>query len=243
MGWSLRTCQPILRLAHREQLTGGVGTGRALNSDEIVCIDVSLPEEEHGESGGARVATGWVDGAIRIFDLTAEEVDNPRQQHQLGLTHSLLFHNSDQNDDDNDDDEFVSREPLVLNGHGQSPVRSICFDSANPSRLASGGSDGSVVLWDVVAEVGIFRLLGHRGGITDLAFVSISDNSLSSSKVDALITSSLDGLIKVWDLNAQCCTQTIASQRGEVWTAACRNLSSPYNTRDDHRPCICVHFG
>ena len=51
--------------------------------------------------------------------------------------------------------------------------------------------------------------------------------------MDALITSSLDGLIKVWDLNAQCCTQTIASQRGEVWTAACRNLSSPYNTRDD----------
>ena len=207
VGWSIRTSELIIRLGHREHLTGGVGTGRALNSDEIVCLDVAVDDQ----SQNGKIATGWVDGAIRIFDLTPNEVQRPRH----GLIHSLLFEND--GGEDEEEDEFAQREPLLLNGHGQSPVRTLSFDSSNLSRLASGGSDGSVVLWDTVAETGIFRLLGHRGGITDIVFVHVD-------KVDALITSSLDGLIKVWDLDAQCCTQTIASNRGEVWTATCKNL-------------------
>ncbi|KAL7568733.1 hypothetical protein ACA910_021726 [Epithemia clementina (nom. ined.)] len=229
-GWNTRTCQPVLRLGHREHLTGGVGTGRALNSDEIVCLDVASTtgvedDDDDGASGGVKVATGWVDGAVRIFDLTAEEVRQPRH----GLSHSLLFGGGDDSmdavDDNDGEDNFLQREPLVLNGHGQSPVRTLCFDAANTSRLASGGSDGSVVLWDIVAETGIYRLLGHRGGITDIVFVTIGGIDVKR-KVDALITSSLDGLVKIWDLDAQCCTQTIASHRGEVWTATCRNLGS-----------------
>jgi U3 small nucleolar RNA-associated protein 12 len=41
---------------------------------------------------------------------------------------------------------------------------------------------------------------------------------------DGLITSSLDGLVKVWDLDGQCSTQTIANHRGEVWGAACARV-------------------
>ena len=37
--------------------------------------------------------------------------------------------------------------------------------------------------------------------------------------LDALITTSIDGLAKVWDLRAQCCVQTIASHRGKLWTS------------------------
>jgi U3 small nucleolar RNA-associated protein 12 len=83
--------------------------------------------------------------------------------------------------------------------------------------LASGGSDGSVVLWDIVAETGLFRLLGHRGGITDIMFIQLEN-------FDGLITTSLDGLVKVWDLDGQCCTQTVANHRGEVWGAACARV-------------------
>jgi U3 small nucleolar RNA-associated protein 12 len=58
--------------------------------------------------------------------------------------------------------------------------------------------------------------------VTDLNFVN-----LESGLLDALVTSSLDGLVKIWDLKAQCCIQTIASHRGKVWTSACLRSAAP----------------
>lgn len=205
MGFHLRTTEPTIKIGHREQLSGGVGTGRALNSDQIVCLDVAIPK--HDES--CKVATGWVDGAVRVFDVSSNEMQSERG---CGLVQSLL-------QDSNDQEDFATREPLVLNGHSGSPVRSVVFDSKDASRLASGSSDGSVVLWDIVAETGLFRLLGHKGGVTDISFVV-----LDSGALDVLVTSSLDGLVKVWDLEGQCCIQTIPTHRGEVWGAACLTI-------------------
>lgn len=216
LGYHLRTAEPIVKIAHREQLSGGVGTGRALNSDQVVCIDVAVSNDDSSSSDSStarncRVATGWVDGAVRVFDVHGDEL-NARSG--CGLVQSVL-----QGDGHHHvgDDDFVMREPLVLNGHSGSPVRSLAFDSNNNgTRLASGSSDGSVVLWDVIAETGLFRLLGHRGGITDIHFVQ-----LGSGELDLLVTTSLDGFVKVWDLKGQCCIQTIPSHRGEVWAAGC----------------------
>lgn len=193
LGFSLKQNRLLLKIGHREHLSGGVGTGRALNSDEVVCLAIS----------NDKVATGWLDGAVRVFDVNSKDVAN-----EAGLVHSLIH--------EEEDDEFVMREPLLLQGHANTPVRSICFDEGG-TRLASGGSDGSVVLWDIVAETGLFRLLGHRGGITDIMFVRLG-------VFDGLISTSLDGLVKVWDLDGQCCTQTIANHRGEVWGAACAHV-------------------
>ena len=197
LGFSLKQNRLCLKLGHREHLSGGLGTGRALNSDEVVCLDIS----------GDKVATGWCDGAVRVFDVNSEDVAN-----EAGLVHSLIHE---------EEDDFIMREPLVLQGHASTPVRSISFDKGG-TRLASGGSDGSVVLWDIVSETGLFRLLGHRGGITDIMFLHLGN-------FDGLVTTSLDGLVKVWDLNEQCCTQTIANHRGEVWGAACSRVG----TKDD----------
>jgi U3 small nucleolar RNA-associated protein 12 len=202
MGFNLKSCLPTLKIGHREQLTGGLGTGKALNSDEVVCLDVITSD---GRTT-VKVATGWVDGAVRVFD-----VDQQDMQNSAGLAHSLI--------EDNEDEDFAQQEPLLLNGHNQSPVRTVAFDKVNVSRLASGGSDGSVVVWDIVAETGLFRLLGHRGGITDISFLNLPG-------FDGLVSSSLDGLVKVWDLDGQCCTQTIANNHGEVWGAACMQIKS-----------------
>ena len=73
------------------------------------------------------------------------------------------------------------------------------------------------MLWDIVAETGLFHLLGHRGGITDIMFARLEN-------FGGLITSSLDGLVKIWDLNGQCCTQMIANHLAEVWGAACARV-------------------
>lgn len=227
MGYHLRTTEPTIKIGHREQLSGGVGTGRALNSDQLVCMDVAINrsiDRPSSSSGTCKVATGWVDGAVRVFDVHEDEM-NARSG--CALVQSLL-HDDGQSQYGGDD--FVTREPLVLNGHSGSPIRSIAYDKNNDgTRLASGSSDGSVVLWDIVEETGLFRLLGHRGGITDIHFVQLADGEL-----DLLVTTSLDGFVKVWDLKGQCCIQTIPSHRGEVWAAGCIRIagSGPESTLD-----------
>ena len=101
-GFNLKSCQQTLKLGHREHLTGGVGTGRALNSDEVVCLDVSASTDV---SSSVRVATGWIDGSVRVFDVEPEDL-----QKTSGLAHSLL-------QDNEEGEDFLLREPLVVNGH------------------------------------------------------------------------------------------------------------------------------
>lgn len=199
VGTNLKTSDQVLRIGHREELNGGGGTGKALNSNEVVCLDVNIASD-----GSAKIATGWIDGTVRIFDLQSEEVSNPSH----GLANSLLV-------EDENDSGFVQRQPLVLNGH-DSPVRALVFGNGQNSVLASGGSDGAVVVWDVVSETGLFRLIGHRGGITNLQFIEFG----GKQQQNLLVSSSLDGLVKIWDLSAQCCIQTLASHRGEVLALA-----------------------
>ena len=212
IGFHLRTTNPTIKIGHREDQTDGVGTGRSLNSGQIVCIDVSPTKDE-----GCRIATGWVDGAVRVFTAKYDELNTERGS---GLARSLVSEEQEV-----DDDDCAWREPLVLDGHTGSPIRSIALEAADGTRLASGSSDGAVVIWDTIEECGLFRLLGHRGGVTDVHFVCFE-----SGLLDALVTSSLDGLVKVWDLKGQCCIQTIASHRGKVWTSACLSAEAPNGT-------------
>ncbi len=64
---------------------------------------------------------------------------------KLGLVHSILFPQT------SEQEEFVTRDPLVLNGHSGSPITSLAFNSDDTSTtLASGSSDGTVILWDII---------------------------------------------------------------------------------------------
>ena len=84
------------------------------------------------------------------------------------------------------------------------------------SLLASGGQNGDVVVWDVVAERGLYRLRGHRDAATDLAFV-YSDMDVGISETPrVLLSSSKDSTIKAWDLETQHCVQTLMGHRSEV---------------------------
>lgn len=49
----------------------------------------------------------------------------------------------------------------------QSAVTSLRYN-ASASLLASGSKDTDVIVWDVVGEVGLYRLRGHKDQITDL---------------------------------------------------------------------------
>lgn len=75
--------------------------------------------------------------------------------------------------------------------------------------LASGGVDGHIVVWDVGDEAGRFRLRGHVGPITDLAWIHWERKRF-------VVSASKDGRLKVWDVNQQHCCQTlVVGQTGE----------------------------
>lgn len=123
---------------------------------------------------------------------------------------------------------------VTFNGHRKS-VTALCFDREG-NRLASGSQDTDIILWDVVAENGMFRLRGHRDQITALDFVaspieqvvdSEAGEASSSSAPPAatahqnhLVSTSKDTLLKLWDLQTQHCVSTVVAHRTQVWTLA-----------------------
>jgi len=156
------------------------------------------------DSNHKRLAVGYEDGRIRVYELASRELIVVFNAHSSAVT--CLRYNPDGN------------------------------------ILASGSQDTEIVLWDVIAESGLFRLKGHKGEITDLAFLradprAIDPNAsnlhigasadataveepsiLGSSDNFVLISSSKDSLIKIWDLEQQHCLHTLTGHRGEVWS-------------------------
>lgn len=141
------------------------------------------------EYQGQMVATGYANGAIKVWD---------------SLSGTLV---------------------VSFNGH-KSAVSVLKFD-ATGTRLASGSRDSNIILWDLVGEVGLYRLRSHRDQIVALEFlrgkakIQGEDNEEIDTDEDEemwLLSSGKDGLIKLWDLEAQHCIETHVAHRGESWS-------------------------
>lgn len=101
------------------------------------------------------------------------------------------------------------------------------FDKSG-TRLASGSKDTDVVVWDLVAEVGQYKLRGHKDQVTGVRFVEAESRSqdggdgeemaLDESGDGFLLTTGKDSLIKLWDLSSKHCVEThVAQTNGECW--------------------------
>ncbi|KAL9633487.1 MAG: hypothetical protein Q9204_003375 [Flavoplaca sp. TL-2023a] len=131
-------------------------------------------------------------------------------------------------------DSSISSVVVSFNGH-RSAVNILAFDSEG-SRLASGSKDTDVVVWDLIAEVGLFKLRGHENQITGLHFLqpdaatvgdddetgrSLTPNGTVNGTQDQpgfLLTTSKDAKIKIWDMSSQHCIEThLAQSNGECW--------------------------
>jgi U3 small nucleolar RNA-associated protein 12 len=70
--------------------------------------------------------------------------------------------------------------------------------------MASGSADTYIVIYDLIADTACFKLLGHNEQITNLAsFINL--NPIRGNEETLLISSSKDGLLKIWDLEQQTC--------------------------------------
>ena len=125
---------------------------------------------------------------------------------------------------------------INFNGH-KTAVTTLAFDKYGV-RLASGAKDTDIIVWDLVAEVGLFKLRGHKDQITGLHYLHVNDrNSTVDGNNDGnglhtngytrddekhagfLISTSKDALIKLWDIGSQHCIEThVAQTNGECWS-------------------------
>jgi len=133
-------------------------------------------------------------------------------------------------------DSRIATVVISFNGH-KSAVTSLAFDK-DGVRLASGAKDTDIVVWDLVAETGLFKLRGHKDQITGLVYLHPSErgnltngeaNGIQSNGVlngdehhgGFLLSTSKDALIKIWDIQSQHCIEThVAQTNGECWSMA-----------------------
>lgn len=101
----------------------------------------------------------------------------------------------------------------VFSGH-RTAVTQVVFNGTG-TVLCSGSRDTTIILWDLVAETGMFKLKGHKDQITGLSF--LSEKPASDELEDWLISTSKDGLVKLWDLKARACVETHVAHSGECW--------------------------
>ncbi|KAI1490605.1 WD domain-containing protein [Biscogniauxia mediterranea] len=118
---------------------------------------------------------------------------------------------------------------VSFNGH-RSAITTLAFDRSGV-RLASGSRDTNVIVWDLVAEVGQYKLRGHKDQITGLQFVepqeevsegdgseAMAVDTVGEGSEGFLLTTGKDALIKLWDLGSRHCIEThIAQTNGECW--------------------------
>eukprot|EP00924_Labyrinthula_sp_SR-Ha-C_P007538 snap_masked-scaffold_24-processed-gene-5.28-mRNA-1 protein AED:1.00 eAED:1.00 QI:0/0/0/0/1/1/3/0/906 len=95
--------------------------------------------------------------------------------------------------------EFLS----TFFGHNSS-VESLCFNEKE-NYLFSGGKDGKVFVWDTIAQRGVCGLKGHIGKVTNVG-----------SFGEILVSSSVDGFLKFWDVENQECIRTVGGFGGRL---------------------------
>lgn len=101
----------------------------------------------------------------------------------------------------------------TFTGHRTS-ISALRFDR-DGTRLASGGKDCNIVVWDVLGEKGLFSLKGHKNSISKLEFLFNEEH-----QKDLVVSSSIDSVstIKFWDLQTQHCFCTLPDQSNGVWS-------------------------
>lgn len=193
--WHVRHGTVLRRLADpAARATAGVVTALAVSTDGRLLAaghadgSVRLYSTALGGGAGGRTAVGD-GGASVVPPLTTFN------GHRAGVS-ALAF-----------------ALPLVVSGGGGGGDSRRGLGSPPASaRLVSGSNDGDIILWDLDAQRGLFRLhAAHTDAVTSLVLFDGHGRSV--------VSASKDGLVRVWDAATQHCVQTVVGHRGAIWGA------------------------
>ena len=107
-------------------------------------------------------------------------------------------------------DTATGESEVTFSGH-KNDVTSMCFDEEG-MKLVSGSKDTTIIVWDIVAESGLYKLHGHKGSVTAVKFMRTERN--------IVVSSAKDTYIKFWDMTTQHCFKTLTGHVTEIWDIA-----------------------
>jgi eukaryotic-like serine/threonine-protein kinase len=162
---------------------------------------------------GDRLASGSLDGAIKLWEVTEKEVfslGSPPgygESWQVTGDQRMPFESYNKvvniwDPASGEELEFVKYHSHWVTGLASSP---------DGQRLASGSMDGTVRIRDAATDRELFSLKGHGGPVSCVTF---------SRDGKRLASSSMDGTVKIWDIAIGRVQFTLSGRAGPAYYAA-----------------------
>ena len=164
---------------------------------------------------GKYLATGHVDGIIRLWDLSNSQQIKTLKGHTSGVN-SVCFNPHDETIVSSSDDKTVRIWNIntgqclkIFRGH-LGFIRSVTANT-DMQILASGSDDGTVLLWDINTGQCLNTLLGHNGSVRSVVF---------SPDDKILVSGGDDHTVKLWSVDTGQCINTLLGHNGSVRSVA-----------------------
>ncbi len=183
-------------------------------------------------SDGAKLLSNSIDGSGIVFDaLTGQSLvaitSQPEGLNSLVFSpDGLLLASAGRDNTARIWDASSGQELFTLIGHQEAPpvggffpgVLDVAFHP-DSVRLASGGADGQVIIWDATTGESLMKIRSHEIGITNVEFSHDGTRILSSSDEPEASGVGPNTSAKIWDSNSGELLQTVSVDR-RIWGLA-----------------------
>lgn len=169
------------------------------SSHKFCAIEWGLPSRPHPYG---LIASGLADGTVRIFDAAP-----------------LIR----QKNSGNDENFAVLHGTSAAQKKHTGPVRSLAFNPLLPTRLATGGADGQVLVWDFanVSTGPSVRPLAVEQNANNVAQREEVTSTAWNRKLEHILgTATSSGVLNVWDLRRGSRVMNIRNPRGRLRCSA-----------------------
>lgn len=143
------------------------------------------------------LASGGRSGVVRIWQTQNGEAIGDYQAHRLRIR-ALIFSPDGKQIVSSGDDRKIHVKSLET-GQGfdlpRRPAKVLSLAFYEPDRLAAGGSDNLIRLWDLTTKSEIGQLSEHKGSVATL-----------SCDGNTLVSGSFDTTIRIWDVKGRIAT-------------------------------------
>ena len=146
---------------------------------------------------GKTIASGSLDGTVKLWDVATRHLIDSFKGRSLAFSPDGKIIAAPYGNGFRLSDIATKREIATFEGH-TAQVNSVAI-SRDGKTVASGGSDGTVKLWNIATKREIATFKGHTGPVNSVA-ISRDGRTIASG--------GSDGTVKLWDISKRTNTET-----------------------------------